>query len=107
MTIHIVNKYKDPDHIYCGRGSPMGNPFPMNDEKDRDEVCDQYAAYFARKIEAGDDIHFMDGLQLIYEQAAEGDVNLGCFCAPKRCHTETVKNYIEFMLERNGDDEYL
>jgi hypothetical protein len=44
--ITVVNKYNEPDHIYCGRGSPLGNPFTMKGEYDRNKVCDQYQKWF-------------------------------------------------------------
>ena len=30
--ITVVNKYKEPNHIYCGRGSVLGNPYVIKDK---------------------------------------------------------------------------
>jgi hypothetical protein len=112
--ITVVNKYKEPNHLYCGRGSALGNPFPMKNENERDKVCEQYEEWFYKHV---DETNFLDiyygndngipyssqtaqSLQ-IFEQALNGDVNLGCFCAPKRCHCETIKHFIDCKIEES------
>lgn len=97
MTITVVNKFKEPNHIYCGRGSPVGNPFQMFNESQRDEVCDQYQLWFDRKMsEKHNEVtEFVNNLVAL---ASFQDINLGCFCAPKRCHCDTIKTYIEERL---------
>ncbi len=95
--VTVVNKYKEPNHIYCGRGSALGNPFVMNNESQRDEVCDKYEVWFYTQIELNNP-SVISMLSSIARQAALGDVNLGCFCNPKRCHCDTIKAYIEMQL---------
>ena len=58
--IKIVNKYKEPNHIYCGRGSTLGNPYTFSAKgtnhkalykvDSRDEACDKYEEYFHQKV---------------------------------------------------------
>ena len=101
MTITVVNKYKEPDHIYCGRGSALGNPFPMHMESQRDDVCDKYEEWFNEMyLHSLADSPFMKLYEKILEAARIGDVNLGCFCAPKRCHCDTIKQSIEQVLSK-------
>jgi len=100
--IRVVHKQKETNHIYCGRGSVLGNPFEMKDEADRNKVCEQYAQYFHQKVEIEKDETMLKELREIYKQALNGDVNLGCYCAPKRCHCETIKDFIERMLIKAG-----
>jgi len=95
MSINVVNKYKEPNHIYCGRGSALGNPFPMANESQRNKVCNDYEEYFNQKVKVEKNEPMLKQLRLIYSQALKGDVNLGCFCAPKRCHCDTIKKFIE------------
>lgn len=92
LKVTIVNKYKtNKPYIYAGRGSVFGNPFPMHGPSDRDRVCDLYEDYFQREIQAKGRLY----------EACEDLINsheevvLGCFCAPKRCHVETIKRYLE------------
>jgi ParB-like chromosome segregation protein Spo0J len=60
------------------RGTPWGNPFIVDADGDRDEVCDSYAWYVERKpsFEANSD-------------KLRGRV-LACWCYPDRCHGETL-----------------
>lgn len=108
--INVVNVHKVSDHIYCGRGSPLGNPFPIDDYNDRNAVCDMYFNYFHSHITVDRFIHLLtygdttDNPQFamladIYYKAAYGDVNLGCYCAPRRCHCVTIKEFIEAVIK--------
>ena len=100
MTVKVVNKYKEPNHIYCGRGTPVGNPFVMSDksDKERDRVCDAYGEWFEKEISKKWS-PITDFVNNLVFSAIKGDINLGCFCAPKRCHCETIKSYIDKSLE--------
>ena len=64
---------------YCGRGSPLGNPFVIGRDGTRDEVCDKYDAWIDRQRHLIPLIASLKGRDLV------------CFCAPKRCHCETVR----------------
>jgi len=106
MTIRIVNKYKgipEGANVYCGRGSPLGNPYRMKGPSDRDRACDAYERYFYRSVEVVGDKGMVNQLNKIAELAAKGDVNLVCFCAPKRCHCETIKRYVDEQIPAPQD----
>ena len=97
-TIKVVNKYKVPNHWYCGRGSVLGNPFPMKGEHQRDQVCDDYRDMFITKVN-NKDTAFITELTNMYMHIMDGnDLNLGCFCAPRRCHCDTIKGYLEYWV---------
>ena len=106
MSIIIINKahrsiHKGP-RVYCGRGSPLGNPFVLGKDGNRDQVCDKYAAWFKEQLQVssyGGNDAFADLLHLITRNARSGDVMLECFCAPRRCHCETIKAYVENVLK--------
>ena len=41
----VLNKYKagvPHGAVYCGRGSPYGNPFVIGRDGDRDQVCERF-----------------------------------------------------------------
>ena len=102
ITIHHVKEPLDPAKInlYCGRGNApagmvnarMGNPFVMKDQSDaeRDRVCDEYAVWiFGRKPDEYTD----KVLHRIAEHVSNGrQVALYCYCAPKRCHCESIRD---------------
>lgn len=94
-TITIGKKW-DKDAIYIGRGSPLGNPFAMKgmSQDERDRVCDAYIIWFDTKVKERDPV-VMDELRRIYLLAKNEPITLGCFCAPKRCHGETIKSFLD------------
>jgi hypothetical protein len=81
--------------IKVDRSSSVGNPFYMASEGKRDEVCDQYEEWFKEMMT--DDFHAgaKNYIKQIIAFAKIQDVALGCWCAPKRCHAETIKAYVE------------
>jgi len=78
----VLNKYHrtaGPEAVYIGRGSPFGNPFVIGKDGDRDKVCDQYEAML------------LNNPQLVERVKTElKGKDLVCFCAPKRCHGDTL-----------------
>jgi hypothetical protein len=42
-----------PNAIYIGRRSKWGNPFRLHNEKQRDQVCEQYRQYLWEEIQGG------------------------------------------------------
>ena len=63
-----------PGAIYCGRGSPYGNPFVIGRDGTRDEVCDRFEC---------------EVLPTLDVSALRGQ-DLKCFCKPKRCHVDPI-----------------
>ena len=71
----------------------FGNPFRIEDESLRDDALDRYQAYFYERIKK--DLEFQneaEKLLCLYEK--HGTLNLFCWCFPKRCHSETIREYI-------------
>lgn len=96
--IEIMNMRKvkpsEPYDFHIDRRSPVGNPFPLRDEDKRDIVCNDYQQHFDKMVEY-EDTAFLGYLKTI-EKALEihGKVRLFCWCAPKRCHGETIKSWL-------------
>lgn len=97
-TKQVIGTHRE----YCGRKNKkqkglLGNPFWINDESQRDKVCDDYAVWFKTNRPKRVD-------ELV-EIAKTQDIELACFCqspkdvVKKRCHCETIKQYIEQTLE--------
>lgn len=97
--ITIVNRdYTGSDAIYCGRGTPLGNPFPMKNESHRNYVCVQYEKWFKTMLGNSTKLKFIAAIEEIYQAALKGDVKLKCWCAPKRCHCDTIKHHIDDLI---------
>lgn len=92
--------------VYLGRPGVLGNPFPMTGEHTRHEVCEQFKAWFDRKIEEGDDgvLHELRKLWRVHQKQGP-DLRLLCFCHPKECHTETVCNFLNKHLSEISQND--
>ena len=99
ITVNVVKNAAHKDAFYIGRGTPLGNPFPMlGDESMRDEVCDKYEAYFQKKIAESDEAILNELSRCLKSGFENGYIKLGCFCAPLRCHGLTIKRFLDEAL---------
>lgn len=75
---------KDGD-IYIGRGSPWGNPFKMknNSAEERTRVIEEYKIWFEK--------HPKKFTELVCARP----LRLGCFCKPKPCHGDYLKEKLD------------
>lgn len=86
--IPVLNKRTDalPDgHVYVGRPSPWGNPYPLS-EGTRIEVVRRYRLHIKRN-------------PLLIQQLADlKPVALVCWCAPLPCHADVLAELLEPVL---------
>jgi len=99
--IEIMNlRNTKPSQVYdvkVDRSSVLGNPFPMRAEWMRDEVCDKYNLWFLKQSKHQP--KFIAELNLLLRVYKEhGRLRLFCWCAPKRCHAETIKAWLNAQL---------
>ena len=107
--------------IRCDRTTILGNPFEMRSELERDLVCDAFSEYMAEMVSQANPnpsaiafylsqkyslkistswkrphsgAIFILELQGLLSLASKGDLTILCWCAPKRCHLETIKAWI-------------
>ena len=89
----IVSRVNDCDYSIA-RPSPLGNPYPMKTEADRDTVCDQHLVYFEQKILENDPV-ILNELRKINKLAENKPVfKIGCFCTPRRCHGDPIAYFL-------------
>lgn len=108
MSIEIKNlrrnTFSEPYDVKVDRSSVLGNPFYMSKSVglNRDDVCDKYERWFKKQFgEFGEDGNKpfnieIGRLERLYE--LHGKLRLFCWCAPRRCHAETIKKYLESIL---------
>lgn len=78
----VVNIKTDKCDVYIGRGSPLGNPFIIGVDGNRDDVVEKYRIYLYKLIK---------DKEITKEYLISLDnKRLGCFCKPKRCHGDVV-----------------
>lgn len=96
-SIQVVNKKNGGRGLYIGRPSILGNPFKMNRETERDDVVEQYRVWLMKELKKNGNVR--DKIREIARQVTAGEtVNLVCWCAPKRCHGDVVKEVVEQVL---------
>ena len=92
LNKHAVGGTSAPGARYIGRGSEYGNKFVIGRDGTRDDVCDAHdldlADEIQRKGPKARDVDALRGLDVI------------CFCAPQRCHGDTL-----VALAAMSDDE--
>lgn len=121
MTITIGNLKATKQGIRCDRASPLGNPFHLCTESQRDAVIEGYRRYLWRVTQGEEPIAAATAIasemgltlsgNLVYPtrqrlQAAiieiekqwqrDGKVTLLCWCKPAACHCDVIKNYLEW-----------
>lgn len=109
-TITLANKkYHKPtqNDVYVGRGSSLGNPYshiPSANAigvQDRETAIKMYKAWLRKQLsdEKKDTLEsqaIRKMLNDIYIKVRDGkDVVLVCYCVPKSCHAEYIKELIE------------
>lgn len=85
----VLNKHRDQiprDAVYIGRGSPWGNPFIIGRDGDRNKVCDLFEKHTLPHL----DLEPLLGKNLV------------CFCAPKRCHGNSILRKLKETEVANG-----
>jgi hypothetical protein len=91
--LQVVNRHTHKptlNDIYIGRGSALGNPYPITATSDRTQVIELYRVWLDEKIQA-DDEAVCDALNHIaYLYATGHSVNLVCFCCPRACHGDVI-----------------
>lgn len=103
--LQVKNVTNQDYNWYIGRGSPkhvgspLQNPHHMRSEKDRWQVCDDFEDYFDKMI-AKNDPTIMQELYSIMDYLRAGiKINLGCYCAPRRCHGDHIRKKVLYMLQ--------
>jgi len=109
VMIEIINMQTGarptmPYDFKIDRTSPVGNDVTIKQAGSRDKACDQYQRRFDNILSQRpenmhpDDLAFMRYIVLMIQRHVEhGRLRLFCWCAPERCHGESIKRYIAWM----------
>ena len=92
-NLRFDKPHNEPWEFKVDRTSPIGNPFYMASEEQRNEVCDKYEDYFNKQIEVNEKFKTY-AYKILNALQTYKKVTLYCWCAPKRCHAETIKNWL-------------
>lgn len=81
--------------VYVGRPSPLGNPFPMRSEADRNLVVHQYHEWLRKQYRSCGRVR--DELERLLVIAQAGPLELVCWCAPLACHADVIAEALNGM----------
>lgn len=88
----VVHCRRTPEaYVYVGRPSIFGNPFPLNRESERDTCIEQFTLYFEHRLAT--DPEFLKQVLALAGQ------DLGCWCAPRRCHADVILHYANVPVQ--------
>lgn len=107
-----VNIRLEAFDVYCGRAGQghsgiHGNPFRLEGEASRGATLKRFKGYFYKRVE--DDPGYKSLLISLKKQKLEnGQLRLGCFCAPYGgltckdkphvCHVQIIAEFIDMVL---------
>ena len=106
MAIRVVHMREpgigEPCDVYIGRagrgaaGSPLANPFKVKPHGpyERGETIELYRGWLERQIAAREPTVCAE-LNRLHRVDRSGDLRLRCFCAPRTCHGDVVKEVLE------------
>ena len=101
--INVVNvktyrgegEYIGRKNVYYGfEGSVLANPESLRSEADRDANIARYDIWLTEKLKSDTpQKREIRRLRKLYKTA--GELTLICWCAPKACHADVIKRFIE------------
>ena len=109
--IHI--KDSRPGDYYCGRASSLnkasklfdcsvlGNPF-SSPALSREESIAKYKDYIHEKY--FNNFLINEIIHSLVRKAMEAPIRLVCFCKPKACHTDILKEMIDGFVQRRKEE---
>lgn len=104
IRIEIGNRKRGADGHYIGRPSPLGNPFRLHSEAERDDVIAKYAAWLEARLQEGDEAVRRELNRLYMEAVRRGSLRLVCWCSPRRCHAEVIAQKLATVLQDRGHE---
>ncbi len=98
MTITVVNRRLGGKGVYVGRPSPLGNPFHLpraeyDIEKDPHDILGAYRRWLLDRMSVRDSRQ-AEEMRRLREIALERPLALACWCAPKRCHADVIRDLL-------------
>lgn len=106
-SIEALNEAFGNDWLYVGRansphhlpGSPLANPYRIDDRTDRKTAVDLYKQYLWAKIKRGE--------TAVLEELGKIGVNTAivCWCAPQACHGDVVVRAAAWLLNQGVGGE--
>jgi hypothetical protein len=102
LQIKVARKGQGFRGVYVGRPTPLGNPFRLEREDQREEVVRRYATWLEAEFSKGNQ-EVVQALEELYRRLKSREaLTLLCFCAPRRCHAEIIAEHLKKRAEAEG-----
>lgn len=106
VNIYKLNNLKLEDCIYIGRNnykfnlsqSQLANPYTINTNNTREIVVNKYKLWLDEVLRSDNVIN--REFNRLVELAKVQDLYLLCYCNPKSCHGDYIKELIEAKLKQ-------
>ena len=101
-----VERPSNPWDVRVDRSSVLGNKYRMGlGGRNRENVCDAYDTWLKKAIRDSyksvtAELHRLD---MLHQE--HGILRLFCWCTPKRCHAESIKQYLQVSPETKIDNK--
>lgn len=103
--IEVVNKYKHSptEHdFYIGRGSCLGNPYSSKESskeyvervETRSEAISKFERWIKNQLKSKNKKISKELIDILNHERKHGKVYLVCYCKPKDCHGDVVKDVL-------------
>jgi len=93
--IIVLNRRRSDEGIYVGRGTPLGNPFHIGEDGDREEVVAKYAGWLKRQPDGSPAIRMLVDLARYHKD--NGVLYLSCWCKPLACHSDIIAEAVKLI----------
>ena len=94
MQVINIKTTKVKGVVYCGRPSPLGNPFSLKNFS-REESIAHYREWLHRQLIRGNQ-EVIKALEALQE-----DSILGCYCKPLDCHCDVIIKAWKWWKEKS------
>jgi hypothetical protein len=96
VVVYDIREYRGHDGEFIGRGSPLGNKYNIGKDGTREEVIDKYKVWIQKEIDTGNR-EVIEELQRLRRKLDYQDVDLLCYCAPRKCHGDVIAEVLRTM----------
>ena len=90
--ITIVNKHQSSSGVYVGRPTVLGNPYTLEAYTSTDTIA-RYRIWLRQQWQRHGEVHAAL-LQLARLYTEREQLTLLCWCAPRRCHAEVIREAV-------------
>lgn len=101
------NSYKRKDYIYIPiyRPHPLGNPYVLTKEEQRNDVIEKFKNNFDLLYSEKEEFKkAIDDVIIILSKGQ--NVAMECYCKPKPCHGDIIKEKILEMMKNKISDPF-